>query len=673
MRYMYKAAAVLICLSIALAATGCGSKDKAEDISSGTSVKQEVTEGTSSEKITETEDKDAPDTEITIPSEDKNKVSGAYEYRLTADGLAEIIKYKGADDKVLIPDELDGVKVGSIGDMAFSYCQSMTEVTIPEGITKIGDNAFGWCSFLESVSISDSVKDTGANPFINCDRLKKIKVSKENKYLRSEGATLFGKEDKRLITFGISSGDVDCVVPEGTLIIGKQAFSDRHYIKKIVLPNSLTAIEDQAFERCMALTDINIPLSLRSIGKYSFSYCNSLPAIELNEGLLKISSHAFHNCIALAMIKIPDSVNEIGDNPFTFFDEGWITDVMVSEDHPCLEYEGGALYSKPDKRLIYVSPTAGTGIFTVKEGTKIIGAYAFDECKGLEGVKIPESVSVISNGAFVDCQSLEDAVIPESVNEIGDFAFAGCSGLKDINIPKAVTRIGEQTFMQCETLTSLTIPENVKEIATEAFLSCSALTEVKTGEGLKSIGDRAFGFCSALKAVDIPESLKDIGANPFIGCKELNDINVSPDHTAFKILDGALVSRKDMRFIFCSKALNSSSYEIPQGIKIIGAYAFCECTELVSVKIPSSVEGIDEAAFNTCTSLNEIELPEDLKYLETGVFGDCGALTSLKVPGSVVYIGEGAFAWCDELKLKVKAGSYAEDYCKSKNMEYETE
>ena len=281
---------------------------------------------------------------------------------------------------------------------------------------------------------------------------------------------------------------------------------------------------------------------------------------------------------------------------------------------------------------------------------------------------------MISNGAFVDCQSLEDAVIPESVNEIGDFAFAGCSGLKDINIPKAVTRIGEQTFMQCETLTSLTIPENVKEIATEAFLSCSALTEVKTGEGLKSIGDRAFGFCSALKAVDIPESLKDIGANPFIGCKELNDINVSPDHTAFKILDGALVSRKDMRFIFCSKALNSSSYEIPQGIKIIGAYAFCK-SDLSEITIPRDTSNIIDMSyiFNSCTSLNEVELPADLKYLETGVFGDCGALTSLKVPGSVVCIGEGAFAWCDELKLKVKAGSYAEDYCKSKNMEYETE
>ena len=67
---------------------------------------------------------------------------GDYAYRVLDDGTVEITGYIGSGTEAIIPLEIDGKKVTSIGGVAFGFCTSLTSVTIPDTVTSIGDNAF---------------------------------------------------------------------------------------------------------------------------------------------------------------------------------------------------------------------------------------------------------------------------------------------------------------------------------------------------------------------------------------------------------------------------------------------------------------------------------------------------------------------------------------------------
>jgi len=73
---------------------------------------------------------------------------------------------------------------------------------------------------------------------------------------------------------------------------------------------------------------------------------------------------------------------------------------------------------------------------------------AFDRCRSLKSIIIPEGVTKIKEGTFHGCTSMESIVIPDSVTEIGDYAFYGCSSLKKVSLPKKVD-LGYDVFYVC--------------------------------------------------------------------------------------------------------------------------------------------------------------------------------------------------------------------------------
>ena len=93
------------------------------------------------------------DTAVTVSAA---SVYGDFEYTVT-NGKATIKKYTGNSTSVSIPASINGYCVVSIGDDAFQYCRSLTNVTIPYSVTSIGDAAFFGCTGLTSVTIPDSV------------------------------------------------------------------------------------------------------------------------------------------------------------------------------------------------------------------------------------------------------------------------------------------------------------------------------------------------------------------------------------------------------------------------------------------------------------------------------------------------------------------------------------
>ncbi len=113
-------------------------------------------------------------------------------------------------------------------------------------------------------------------------------------------------------------------IPSGVREIGPRAFkepSEETNLVKVIIPEGVTTIQDEAFLGCYELTEVELPSTLRKIGKLAFWGCESLPSIEIPEGVTTIGDYAFQECWSLADITVPASVTSIGTGAF----EGCVT------------------------------------------------------------------------------------------------------------------------------------------------------------------------------------------------------------------------------------------------------------------------------------------------------------------------------------------------------------
>jgi len=371
---------------------------------------------------------------VGVAEEERTDTSGQWKYVLE-DGGAMITGYvEEPSGDLAIPSELDGYPVTAIAGMAFVFCEEVTGVVIPEGVTYIGEGAFRSCSSLTSVTLPDSLTVIARNAFTNCGKLTGL-------------------------TF-----------PEGVTYIGEYAFYKCSSLTSVTLPGSLTHIAQGAFMDCGKLTGMTLPEGLVSIGEAALSANN------------------------LVSVAIPASVTSIKANPFYGCP---LESIPVSPGNAVYELIGGVLFDRHEKKLV-AYPGAWEGQYAIPEGTLSIGDSAFLHCSGLTGVTIPDSVRGIGKMAFTWCTSLASVTIPDGVISIGESAFCFCSRLTNVTIPGSVRDIGGWAFWSCERLTSVTILDGVTSIGERAFLNCHSLTSVSIPYSVTEIGDNAFRDCKLL-------------------------------------------------------------------------------------------------------------------------------------------------------------------------------
>ena len=299
----------------------------------------------------------------------------------------------------------------------------------------------------------------------------------------------------------------------------------------VVIPDSVTSIDDWAFFTCSGLTNITIPNSVTSIGHSAFRGCSELTSITIPDSVMSIGNQAFRDCTGLTSITIPASVKIIGDQ--AFYDTAWYKNQPNG-----LVYAGKVAYK-------YKGLTSSNISITLREGTLGIADSAFKDCSGLINVTIPDSVTSVGRSAFRDCTGLTSITIPDSVTEIGYNAFSGTAWYKNkpdglvyagrvayrykgqmpsntsIVIKDSTLGIADYAFYNCSGLTSITIPSTVTSIGKNAFQDCSGLTSITIPSTVTSIGRNAFQDCSGLTRIIIPNSVTSIGGWAFKGCRNL--------------------------------------------------------------------------------------------------------------------------------------------------------
>ena len=220
------------------------------------------------------------------------------------------VKYSKDGRKILqAPQKLNGtysIKEGVriICNNAFRSCESLTDIVIPDSVTRIGDSAFWYCKSLCSLVIPDSVTNIGKYAFMGCSSL--------NSFVIPDGVSSIGNR----AFYGCKSL-CSLVIPDGVTSIGDMAFWDCSSLSSLVIPDSVTRIGDSAFSGCTSLTDIVLPDSVTSIGNGAFNGCKSLSNLIIPDGVTSIGDGAFDGCTSLSSVVIPDSVTRIGDSAFS--------------------------------------------------------------------------------------------------------------------------------------------------------------------------------------------------------------------------------------------------------------------------------------------------------------------------------------------------------------------
>ena len=300
----------------------------------------------------------------------------------------------------------------------------VTELIIPDGAIEINAEAFYKCKSLTTVCIPLSIKKIGKKAFPTGERFavlysgdesdwNMISIDPNNAPLKSAPKTYLNGEAPTAFAAMLGEFFYD-KLDEGEIVITGAKNKKK---TKLVIPEGVTEIADNAFAGHKHLTEVTVADSVRRIGKGAFSGCPKLTSVKLPEGLTAISDALFFECRMLSKIDIPKTVTAIGDQ-------------------------------------------------------------AFDTCTGLKCITLPEDTLSIGARGFKNCIGIKDILLPKGLTSIGDQAFLWCRNLSKVKFDGGFTSIGDEAFRECEKLQTVTLPQSLTDIGRGAFVDCNALAGV---------------------------------------------------------------------------------------------------------------------------------------------------------------------------------------------------
>lgn len=440
--------------------------------------------------------------------------------------------------------------------------------------------------------------------------------------------------------------------------VGDNAFRNCAELTSITLPGTITKLGSRCFDNT-GLTELTIPGSVTdplvsgqigntpSLKKLVFA-AGTTPAV-VNVDFFGMSAEAKSGLTSLEEIDLQRDINSSNylNNQQPFHSLAGLKKLVLGGDFTTF---AGTMFQ---------GCTALTDV-VFEAGNKVntLGVNAFNNCTGLASIALPDSVTVISESAFSGCTSLANVTLGKAVTTIGTTAFYGCKALTSIALPETLTTIGVSAFSGSGLTGNITVPAQVTAIGSEAFA------------GTKITG------------VTIPASVTSIGAAAFAPVTTLASVTVADGNTAFKVVDGVLLSADETRLLVSAhegnlaKALTNANVttidkwglgyapfetvNLP-ALKTIGDYGFANsklkdftlksdvvvgsnifsgsaietltfedgrteipqglaanCTKLTKVTLPTTATNIMKDAFAGCTALESMTLPQNVNYMEPG-------------------------------------------------------
>lgn len=414
--------------------------------------------------------------------------------------------------------------------------------------------------------------------------------------------------------------------------IGEYAFIYSR-LKSIVIPDSVTTIDELAFYDCTELTSATIGNGVTTIGNSAFCECTGLTSVTIPDSVTTIDDYAFARCTGLASVTIGNGIKKIGEG--AFLGCTGLTALYgkyASADNRCLVVEG---------KLNVFAPV-GLAEYTIPDGVTSIGEYVFSGCTSPISITIPDSVTKIGDSAFRECTGLTSVVIGNGVTRIGDGAFSGCTSLTNVTIPDKVESIhayafngcsniehfyGNKRFVSDDNLCLLGTNPNSGQIDRSyliSFANGSGLTAYAIPEHVKMVANYAFANNQDIASVTFPDNIYSIGSSAFENCDNLEYIygKCASEDNKCAVCDGQLQ-------LFAGKGIRT--YTTPEHVTSIGWEAFACKKDLEEVVLTDNVIGVGGYGyiFNGSKNLKKVTISANMRNLEYDPFGGCDNLTTV--------------------------------------------
>ena len=338
--------------------------------------------------------------------------------------------------------------------------------------------------------------------------------------------------------------------------IDSHAFLNCKKLASITLPNSVTYLGDDdpnsiegsgMFEGCESLTSFKFPSSYasRNLPGFTFKNCKNLATIDWNGyNPKRLNSCAFWNCDKITWSQVPQSVEELGADCFAYCSSLTSVDLKdikkmdkeVFRNTPLTSVEWPAAITEipAGTFLTCTSLTSITGIASQPgawDNITKIGEDAFNECKALTTIKLPNSLKTLDKQAFRSCWNLKNVEYSNQLETIGEGAFQdNLFGFEKFYFKGSVKNVGSYAFangkLTCVHLKGdMTMGDyvfqNDKSLKYVEFPATSSATQplTKVTEGM-------FQNCTSLPFITLPTTVTEIKTKAFDGCSSLKYVNI---------------------------------------------------------------------------------------------------------------------------------------------------
>lgn len=505
----------------------------------------------------------------------------------------------------------EGIEV--LGKSSFYDLRGIVDIRLPKSLRKIESRAFRNCIGLAEVVLGGDGVQIDEDAFRNCTSLKIVRTCDGAVYTFEGLEDIYRQETPDAAKIPV----YEKAVPTPVRAIHRQVFGNfrlsgtilLQYLgaeSRVVIPEGVTAIAEEAFAGIETIDRVLLPASLREIGAEAFRGCLMLQTIMLPEGLCRIGAGAFLGCVKLLRMALPGQIESL------------------------------------DSRV-------------------------FHGCRALQEIMLPEGLCQIGERAFYGCTKLKKLTLPESLVHIGKMAFYR-AGLREVRIPAKTAVVESLAFAKSDVQKAWISGgcDTGKAYGAGIFRDCIKLKLLFLEEGVRHIPDQFAYGCTALRRVVLPKSLHSIGKLAFIGgipCEQQRYSTSSGVlHTAYeKEWDAQhfeeVVSAGDVQAgaVFWDGQELEGEVWIPENVGIIAGGAFYGNTKITAVHFPTGVTSVGAATFKGCKMLRRVFFPPAVTCLEAEVFSGCEALEAVltsdrQEPVQWQAIGERAFYQCRSLR-----------------------